>query len=112
MIGLGRMGTNMLRRLPGLSRILGRVAGPSWLRLRRAFPQRFSASLYSRFRSRQDHSFAEKVLSAMRYQFEGHVERPACSRAIRRDNSLKDSSWVAGYDRICFFHMLHDQADS
>ena len=36
-----------------------------------------SASLYTRFRSRQDHSFAEKVLSAMRYQFGGHVERPS-----------------------------------
>lgn len=35
-----------------------------------------SASLYARFRSRQDHTFAEKVLSAMRYQFGGHVERP------------------------------------
>lgn len=36
-----------------------------------------SASLFSRFRSRQDHTFAEKVLSAMRYQFGGHVEKPA-----------------------------------
>ncbi|MGB3396568.1 MAG: decarboxylating 6-phosphogluconate dehydrogenase [Nitrospira sp.] len=36
-----------------------------------------SASLYTRFRSRQDHTFAEKVLSAMRYQFGGHVEKPA-----------------------------------
>ncbi|MBS0169525.1 MAG: decarboxylating 6-phosphogluconate dehydrogenase [Nitrospira sp.] len=35
-----------------------------------------SASLYTRFRSRQDHTFAEKVLSAMRYQFGGHVETP------------------------------------
>jgi len=36
-----------------------------------------AASLFTRFRSRQDHSFAEKVLSAMRFQFGGHVERPA-----------------------------------
>jgi 6-phosphogluconate dehydrogenase len=35
-----------------------------------------SAALYTRFRSSQDHTFAEKVLSAMRYQFGGHVERP------------------------------------
>jgi 6-phosphogluconate dehydrogenase len=35
-----------------------------------------SASLYARFRSRQDHTFAEKVLSAMRQKFGGHVERP------------------------------------
>jgi 6-phosphogluconate dehydrogenase len=35
-----------------------------------------SASLYTRFRSRQDHTFAEKILSAMRQKFGGHVERP------------------------------------
>ena len=35
-----------------------------------------SSSLYARFRSRQDHTFAEKVLSAMRHKFGGHVERP------------------------------------
>ncbi|MER3446495.1 MAG: 6-phosphogluconate dehydrogenase (decarboxylating) [Candidatus Dadabacteria bacterium] len=35
-----------------------------------------SASLYTRFRSRQEHTFAEKMLSAMRYKFGGHVERP------------------------------------
>jgi len=34
-----------------------------------------SASLYARFRSRQEHTFAEKVLSAMRNKFGGHVER-------------------------------------
>jgi 6-phosphogluconate dehydrogenase len=33
-----------------------------------------SASLYTRFRSRQEHSFAEKVLSAMRHKFGGHTE--------------------------------------
>ena len=33
-----------------------------------------SASLYARFRSRQEHTFAEKVLSAMRSGFGGHVE--------------------------------------
>jgi len=36
-----------------------------------------SASLFVRFRSRQDHTFAERVLSAMREKFGGHVERPA-----------------------------------
>jgi 6-phosphogluconate dehydrogenase len=35
-----------------------------------------SASLYARFRSRQEETFAEKLLSAMRYKFGGHVERP------------------------------------
>jgi 6-phosphogluconate dehydrogenase len=36
-----------------------------------------AASLFARFRSRQDHTFADKVLSAMREKFGGHVERPA-----------------------------------
>ena len=36
-----------------------------------------SASLYARFRSRQEHTFAEKLLSAMRQKFGGHVERPS-----------------------------------
>jgi 6-phosphogluconate dehydrogenase len=33
-----------------------------------------SASLYARFRSRQTHTYAEKLLSAMRFQFGGHSE--------------------------------------
>jgi len=33
-----------------------------------------SSALYTRFRSRQQHTFAEKVLSAMRQKFGGHVE--------------------------------------
>ena len=36
-----------------------------------------SAALYTRFRSRQEHTFAEKILSAMRKKFGGHVEAPA-----------------------------------
>jgi 6-phosphogluconate dehydrogenase len=36
-----------------------------------------SAALYARFRSRRDHTFGEKLLSAMRYKFGGHVEPPA-----------------------------------
>jgi 6-phosphogluconate dehydrogenase len=32
-------------------------------------------ALYTRFRSRQEHTFAEKILSAMREKFGGHVER-------------------------------------
>ncbi len=35
-----------------------------------------AASLFVRFRSRQEHTFAEKVLSAMREKFGGHIERP------------------------------------
>jgi len=36
-----------------------------------------TASLFTRFRSRQEHTFAEKMLSAMRNKFGGHVERPS-----------------------------------
>ena len=35
-----------------------------------------TAALYARFRSRQDHTFAEKILSAMRAGFGGHKEPP------------------------------------
>jgi 6-phosphogluconate dehydrogenase len=35
-----------------------------------------TASLYTRFRSRQTHNFAEKMLSAMRFGFGGHKEKP------------------------------------
>jgi 6-phosphogluconate dehydrogenase len=35
-----------------------------------------TTALYARFRSRRDHTFAEKLLSALRAQFGGHVERP------------------------------------
>jgi len=38
-----------------------------------------AASLFTRFRSRQEHTFAEKVLSAMRQKFGGHVE-PAATK--------------------------------
>ena len=36
-----------------------------------------TAALYARFRSRQNHTYAEKVLSAMRFMFGGHREPPA-----------------------------------
>jgi 6-phosphogluconate dehydrogenase len=35
-----------------------------------------SAALYQRFTSRGEDEFADKVLSAMRFEFGGHVERP------------------------------------
>ncbi len=35
-----------------------------------------STALFTRFRSRQEHTFGEKMLSAMRKGFGGHVERP------------------------------------
>ncbi|WP_026607975.1 phosphogluconate dehydrogenase (NAD(+)-dependent, decarboxylating) [Methylocapsa acidiphila] len=35
-----------------------------------------AAALFARFRSRQAHTFGEKLLSAMRFKFGGHVEPP------------------------------------
>ena len=39
-----------------------------------------SAALYGRFTSRGDAMFQDKLISAMRYQFGGHVEKSAASR--------------------------------
>jgi 6-phosphogluconate dehydrogenase len=36
-----------------------------------------SAALYSRFSSRGEAEFADKLLSAMRFEFGGHIEKPA-----------------------------------
>ena len=42
---------------------------------RRAVPAEvLTAALFARFRSRQSHTFAEKILSAMREGFGGHKE--------------------------------------
>ncbi len=38
-----------------------------------------AAALFARFRSREDHTFGEKLLSAMRFGFGGHVETGAPS---------------------------------
>jgi 6-phosphogluconate dehydrogenase len=40
-----------------------------------------TAALYVRFRSRQQHTFAEKMLSAMRQKFGGHVEADAAQKS-------------------------------
>jgi 6-phosphogluconate dehydrogenase len=40
-----------------------------------------SSALYERFSSRGNGDFADKLLSAMRYQFGGHIEKPAAKRA-------------------------------
>jgi len=40
-----------------------------------------SAALYERFSSRGEADFANKLLSAMRYQFGGHLEKPAQKQA-------------------------------
>ncbi len=40
-----------------------------------------SSALYERFSSRGEADFADKLLSAMRFEFGGHVEKPAAKRA-------------------------------
>jgi 6-phosphogluconate dehydrogenase len=35
-----------------------------------------ASALFARFRSREEHTFGEKLLSAMRFGFGGHVEKP------------------------------------
>jgi 6-phosphogluconate dehydrogenase len=40
-----------------------------------------SSALYERFSSRGEADFADKLLSAMRYEFGGHLEKPAANRA-------------------------------
>src|ERR1700681_1233642 len=40
-----------------------------------------TASLYARFRSRQEHTFADKILSAMRQKFGGHVEPKSAAKS-------------------------------
>jgi 6-phosphogluconate dehydrogenase len=40
-----------------------------------------SSALYERFSSRGEADFADKMLSAMRYEFGGHMEKPVARRA-------------------------------
>jgi 6-phosphogluconate dehydrogenase len=43
-----------------------------------------SAALYTRFRSRREHTFAEKILSAMRKGFGAHVEPKSAREAEQK----------------------------
>ncbi len=40
-----------------------------------------TAALYARFRSRQEHTFADKMLSAMRQKFGGHIEQKPAGKS-------------------------------
>jgi len=67
-IGLGRMGGVITRRLMQNGQTIMAA-------IEEAVPADvLSAALYARFRSRRDHIFAEKILSAMRKGFGAHVE--------------------------------------
>jgi 6-phosphogluconate dehydrogenase len=66
---------------PQLSKFTGQVADSGEGRwtvqaaIEEAVPAEvLSSALYTRFRSRQEHTFAERILSAMRHEFGGHQE--------------------------------------
>ncbi|HEY2541348.1 MAG TPA: decarboxylating 6-phosphogluconate dehydrogenase [Stellaceae bacterium] len=66
---------------PQLSQFTGQVADSGEGRwtvqaaIEEAVPAEvLSSALYTRFRSRQQHTFAERILSAMRHEFGGHQE--------------------------------------
>jgi len=69
---------------PALSGFAGRVSdsGEGRWTIRAAIDEGvpahvLSSALYERFSSRGEADFADKLLSAMRYQFGGHIEKPA-----------------------------------
>jgi 6-phosphogluconate dehydrogenase len=69
---------------PDLSRFSGRVSdsGEGRWTITAAIEESapapvLTAALYQRFSSRGEDEFAERLLSAMRFQFGGHVEGPA-----------------------------------
>src|SRR6202161_3521115 len=73
---------------PKLAKFAGRVSdsGEGRWTIRAAIDEGvpahvLSAALYERFSSRGNADFADKVLSAMRYQFGGHIEKPPAKRA-------------------------------
>ncbi|MGG6462080.1 phosphogluconate dehydrogenase (NAD(+)-dependent, decarboxylating) [Solilutibacter silvestris] len=73
-----------LMKDPALSNFAGRVSdsGEGRWTVKAAIDEGvpahvLSSALYERFSSRGNADFADKLLSAMRYQFGGHVEKPA-----------------------------------
>ena len=73
---------------PTLSKFAGRVSnsGEGRWTIKAAIDEGvpahvLSSALYERFSSRGDADFADKLLSAMRYEFGGHVEKPVAKRA-------------------------------
>ncbi len=69
---------------PGLSRFAGRVSdsGEGRWTIKAAIDEAvptpvLTASLYERFSSRGEADYADKLLSAMRFEFGGHLEKPS-----------------------------------
>jgi 6-phosphogluconate dehydrogenase len=68
---------------PALTKFVGRVSdsGEGRWTIKAAIDEAvpvhvLSSALYERFSSRGEADFADKMLSAMRYQFGGHIEKP------------------------------------
>ena len=77
-----------LNRDPALTNFAGRVSdsGEGRWTIKAAIDEGvpahvLSSALYERFSSRGAADFADKLLSAMRYEFGGHLEKPAQKRA-------------------------------
>jgi 6-phosphogluconate dehydrogenase len=75
---------NSLVEDPSLAKFAGRVSdsGEGRWTIKAAIDEAvpahvLTAALYERFSSRGEADFADKLLSAMRFQFGGHVEKPA-----------------------------------
>jgi 6-phosphogluconate dehydrogenase len=77
---------------PALSKFSGRVSdsGEGRWTIKAAVDEAvpvpvLAAALHQRFTSRGDAHYADKLLSAMRYQFGGHVEKPGGKQAAREE---------------------------
>jgi 6-phosphogluconate dehydrogenase len=75
---------NALAKDPALGHFAGRVSdsGEGRWTIKAAIDEAvpahvLTAALYERFSSRGEAEFADKLLSAMRYEFGGHIEKPA-----------------------------------
>jgi 6-phosphogluconate dehydrogenase len=84
---LDLIATSLIRD-PALSKFSGRVSdsGEGRWTIKAAIDEGvpahvLSSALYERFSSRGEADFADKLLSAMRYQFGGHIEKPSAKRA-------------------------------
>jgi 6-phosphogluconate dehydrogenase len=80
------LSASALIRDPALSKFAGRVSdsGEGRWTIKAAIDEGvpahvLSSALYERFSSRGEADFADKLLSAMRYEFGGHLEQPAGS---------------------------------
>jgi 6-phosphogluconate dehydrogenase len=66
-----------LRKSPDLENFEGRVSDSGEGRWTLMVPAPvISAALFSRFSSRGENDYADRLLSALRFEFGGHVEKP------------------------------------